>query len=339
MSTLFFCTDMDGKRIYRNDIPSGFTPHIRTPSPYEFLTSFKLSDGNVYKSPIFIKNAETNSVPVINDTNYSPDSCQLTDSKISTNGLYCHEEYVFTPKSTEPIFDDQEPNQTPPRNQCEQNVTQDLTNVVKCEPIEERPIVNGINKQDIPDVHLTKTEELHNNFHKIDFNNTECNGNYEVSPRKARTRSVESAICDIEEKRQRKGIKRTRSVETALHSPIKLPKLDLKVIKSEKSSSQVPSSKTEYKQKEHRSRDRHEHRSERKSGSKGSHDKKRRCSIGIQARPSQDSGRHYLKLLEPRPCLLESGNLSYPPSDVSAYIFVFYFQWPAVAIIAFVTSA
>lgn len=274
---------MDGKNVFHNDIPGGI---IRTPSPYEFLPSYKLSEGNVYKSPIFIKNQEANAVPVVNDVNYSS----------STNGQLCHEDdFIFTTKS--------EPNQTPTLK----HQFQDVTNIVKCEePTEEKPVINGANKLHNPNDESCKSKTVETNSNKFQRQLLQ-------SPRKSRTRSVESAICNIEQKLQRKGVKRTRSVEVGLQCPSKFPKLDLKELKIEK---QVPNTKYEHKVKERRSRDKNEHRSEHKS----SRDKKRRCSIGIQARPSQDSGRHYLKLLEPRPCLLESGNLSYPPSDVSCFL-------------------
>lgn len=258
-----------------------------------------MSEGNVYKSPIFIKSQETTSVPVLNDVHYNAESM-----KKSTNGHYCHEDLIF------PAI--KEPNQT---------IMQDVTNVLKYETIEEKPIINGISKLDISIdkiPHKTKnneiktTEEIYkdkDNFNKFNF--PLC-----ANGRKARTRSVESAICDIELKRQRKGVKRSRSVEMIPQSPSKLPKLDIKERTTEKQTVQVPSPKQENKFKEHRSKDKREHRSSR--------DKKRRCSVGIQARPSQDSGRHYLKLLEPRPCLLEGGNLSYPPSDVSVTILLYF---------------
>lgn len=257
------------------------TPLVRTPSPYEYMPSFKITEGSVYKSPIFIKNAETNTVPVIND------SCQ-PDAKKSTNGLIAHDEIVFNTKPTE-----------------------QLTTNIKSE---QKSAVNGVKTTDVPTIENNTTpEELQETKYQ-----PPC---FPISPRK-RTRSVESAICDIEEKLLRKGVKRTRtrSLGTHTEAPYKLQKLDVKPLKTENNNtSQVPSSKQqqEHKPKEHhRSRDKHEHKSDHHK-SKSSHDKKRRCSIGIQARPSHDSGRHYVKLLEPRPSLLESGNLSYPPSDVS----------------------
>lgn len=290
MSILFFSpTDMDGKSEYDDDMPSGLTPIVRTPSPYEFLPSYKLSEGNIYKSPIFIKNEETNTVPVLNDVNYTGEP----DSRKSTNGLFCHEDYMYHPKADN-------------KEEILENIMQDVTNVDKVS------VINGATKQNIT-TNIKDPPAFVHATNKIDFYN--CN--VETLPRKARTRSVESAVWDIEEKRKRKGVKRPRSVETGPQTPSKLPKFDLKNYKTEKHTSQVPSIKQEHKQKEHRSKDKPEHREHKSSSSKSSHDRKRRSSIGIQARPSQDSGRHYLKLLEPRPCLLESGNLSYPPSDVS----------------------
>lgn len=267
------------KTVFHDDIPGGMTPLVRTLSPYEYMSSFKISEGSVYKSPIFIKNAETNTVPVISD------SCQ-PDSKKSTNGLIPHEEVVFNAKPTEQL------------------------------KTEQKQAVNGVKTTDVPTI---KNETTADDLQETKYQ-PPC---LPTSPRKTRTRSVESAICDIEEKRLRKGVKRTRTRSLGIHPeiPRKLQKFDVKPLKTDNNSSQVPSSKQqqqEHKQKEHRSRDKHEHRSEHHK-SKSSHDKKRRCSIGIQARPSHDSGRHYVKLLEPRPSLLESGNLSYPPSDVSKW--------------------
>lgn len=318
---IVFLVDMDSKSVFDDDMPSGLTPIVRTPSPYEFLPSYKLSEGHIYKSPIFIKNDETNSVPVINDVNNY--SGEMPDSKKSTNGLFCHEDYMH--------------NKEPP---IEENIMQDLTNVVKSEPLEEKPtVINGANKQDSTltkksnkKPHKTKTDNTthvateqspkhppapvednyqhHEEKSIVEPQQTNVNIQQSSSPRKARTRS-ESAVWDMGEKRQRRGVKRRNSVETGPQTPVKQPKIDYK------SSSQVPSSKS----KEHRSKDKHEHKEHKSSSSKSSHDRKRRLSIGIQARPSQDSGRHYLKLLEPRPCLLESGNLSYPPSDVRFFYF------------------
>lgn len=305
--------DMDGKSVFDDDMPSGLTPIVRTPSPYEFLPSYKLSEGSVYKSPIFIKTEETNTVPVSNDVNHSGDPSQMPDSKKSTNGLFCHEDYSMY------------------NSKPEDSIMQDVTNVVKCEPNDEKPsVINGANKQDITisaahsKISKNPPKSPHNlieDYDSFDGKNEidhptsteqETDNAFHVSsPRKARTRSVESAVWDIEEKRRRKGVKRPRSIETGPQTPSKLPKL------AEKLTSQVPSSKQEHKQKEHRSKDKHEHR---ERGSKSSRDKKRRCSIGVQARPSQDSRRHHLKVMEPRPCLLESGNLSYPPSDVGIII-------------------
>lgn len=284
--SIVFLVDMDGKSVFDDDMPSGMTPIVRTPSPYEFLPSYKLSEGNVYKSPIFIKNDETNSVPVVNDVNNY--SGEMPDKK-STNGLFCHEDYMH--------------NKEPPP--VEENIMQDVTNVVKTEPFEEKPaVINGASTPSNKSNKKPHKTKIENNYQQI----IQANGNIQQSssPRKARTRS-ESAVWDMGEKQQRRGIKRRNSVETGPQTPIKQPKIEYK------SSSQVPSSKS----KEHRSKDKHEHREHKSSSSKSSHDRKRRLSIGIQARPSQDSGRHYLKLLDPRPCLLESGNLSYPPSDVS----------------------
>lgn len=169
------------------------------------------------------------------------------------------------------------------------------------------------------------------NLSKMEFHlssSSESTGNVDKeSPRKARTRSVESVVWGPEDKRERKrGMKRPRSVETGPKNVYKFPKLDAKACKPPKQATQVPSSKRDHK-KDNKLRDKHDYKSEHKSSSRSTSDRRKahKASIGIQARPSRDHSRHYLKLIEPRPSLLASGNFTYPPSDVSTvYYFILY---------------
>lgn len=446
--------------VYGEEIPSGLTSRIRTPSPCEYLPSYLLSEGNVYKSPIFIKSGEAN-VPVKKEFNSNGDSCQISDSKKSTNRIISHVELPKFPRINSVNMDNHEEENSKPdvkqhittsplmpiikyevsslegntKMDIDETVMQDVTNVVKGEPVmlksenvdakscgitlqngtdAAKPEIDDLNsKSEIMNVspcldmklkieNLTsnlpvkKSKTVHkkanklpdkiNNKHavtksnsevnepvviveashhpsalveKIDYkllegkkgvdlltaielqtnvnlskmefhlsSSSESNGNVEKeSPRKARTRSVESAVWDIQDKRERKGVKRPRSVETESSCTYKVPKLDLKN-KDDKTSeqiTQVPSSKHKYKHKDHTIRDKPEHRSAHKSSSKSSSDRRRahKVSIGIQARPSSDSRRHYLKLLEARPALLPSGNYCHSPTDVSTIYFCF----------------
>lgn len=282
---------------------------MRTPSPYEFLPSYKVSEGNVYKSPIFIKTEEAN-VPALTDINYNGDSCQIPDSKKSTNGLLCHEDLLYNSKTavenSTTHLEVNELNRSPDlpsTNDIQECIMQDVTNVVNCDlTTDEKVIMNCLTKQDNTDrpAHSKKHKKSHKinnhkmkdgpvviekpchhrsalveeinydllegkkgvelltaiehqanvNLRKMDFHFTsssESNGNSE-SPRKARTRSVESVIWDIEDKRERKGVKRPRSVATGpeYETPMatmqiepenKIPKLETK---SEEPTSQVP---------------------------------------------------------------------------------------------------
>lgn len=89
--------------------------------------------------------------------------------------------------------------------------------------------------------------------------------------------------------------------------------------KQKKSEVPVKSNHKESKTRDKRDESSVSHKSEhRKSGSGRSYsDKRRHRNVGIQARPSEDHGRHDLKIMHARPSLLLSGNISYPPSDVS----------------------
>lgn len=153
-----------------------------------------------------------------------------------------------------------------------------------------------------------------------------------------RTRSVESVMYEPQEKK-RQGLKRAKSMEAQPISA-KVPKLDLKfIIKAKKNiSASLKAAKFQVK-KDKKDETTHEKKDrERKSdttthrkieASKGtdkysSSKKSLKASIGIQVRTAKDSFKHYVKLLEPRPSLMPSGNYFYPPTEVSLfYTFTF----------------
>lgn len=204
-------------------------------------------------------------------------------------------------------------------------------------------------------VDLLTAIELQTNAHlsKMDFrisSSSDSNGNAE-SPRKARTRSVETVVRDPTEKRPvRKCTRRPRSVEATLLNSYRAPRASKAPKRGvtpkrgatpkpgptpKPGTSQVPSSKPEHKKEQkEKVRDKHEHKTEHKSGSKSvsSSDRKKvyKSSIGIQARPSRDHRRHHLKLLEPRPALMMNGNFTYPPADVSFQIFPIYSKYVTI---------
>lgn len=132
-----------------------------------------------------------------------------------------------------------------------------------------------------------------------------------------RTRSVESDLSNLNEKNR--GVKRPKSADGG--SPIrKLTKVVFKKIEKEKPEV-TPSKQSSHK--EHRSYEKKSeshsssHRSSHKS-SRSSDKRRHHVSIGIQTRSSSER-RHYLKILEPRPNLLLSGNFSYPPQTEVSY--------------------
>lgn len=147
------------------------------------------------------------------------------------------------------------------------------------------------------------------------------------SPRRGqRTRSVES-IYEPLEKQHRHGTKRARSADVHYMLQSKIQKLDFKSFIKIKKHDSASKSHTKQPKKEKKEENNHEKRekdrkiegSHKKTDSKSSerHNSKKspRASIGIQVRCSKDGVKHYMKILEPRPSLMPSGNYFYPPTD------------------------
>ncbi|XP_025833064.1 round spermatid basic protein 1-like isoform X2 [Agrilus planipennis] len=148
------------------------------------------------------------------------------------------------------------------------------------------------------------------------------NNEKEFPKRAQRTRSVESALPDIQEKQRKgKGIKRARSAECQGSAPFKkISKVDIKqgrkTKKPEVPKNNIKEHKHDRKEDKEKSYSTKEKRKS-ESDPKGKSSKRSlKCSIGIQARVSRDNSKHYIKLLDPRPYLMIDGNYTYPPSDL-----------------------
>lgn len=176
------------------------------------------------------------------------------------------------------------------------------------------------------DIDLLTAIEMQTNakLAKMEFHlssSSEFSNSDKESPRKAqRTRSLEltfgdvpSVVNEIDEN------KRPRSADCDACDIT----FDFKLYtKQKKSEVPVKSNRKESKSRDKKDESNLSHKSEhRKSGSGRSYsDKKRYRNVGMQARPSEDHGRHDLKIMHPRPSLLLSGNISYPPSDVRIFL-------------------
>lgn len=274
----------------------------KMPSPLEYIVPYT-NEGNIYKNPIYINSDETNNVPAIkqlvSNSNPCPEGRNNANGKLTHLGLLPNHTNCATVQKD---VSDKKPKDEP----------QDLKSEIKSEnelPQKKKRLPTFIEDIDYQllkgkqGIELLTAIELqtNKNLSKLEFHLGTSSDSTVESPRKVRTRSVESAVRYPEDRRKR-GVKRPRSIETG---PAKAHEVPAKISRLSKNE-----------QKDHKAKDK-ERRSDHKRR------KSHRTSIGIQARPSRDHGRHYLKLLEPRPALMASGNYTYPPSDVSNFFCLF----------------